>query len=1031
MKFPLRSPIVCAAFVLSVRVCCPDYAHAFQQEDSLSAGAHAETSDTVVIPGPLRSFLRMAGISQEIPPDDVLPMLARNASLYGYQRGRPTEFLVLLDRYVHLARELQQLSDANGAIRISGCDDAARVIQVLGYKLEGDCGQKSTSLITANAERAFLTIDSGFPLTALERALQKNELFSYSFPATRVPIFYKEADWTGISTWNKQSGGDLLDTLLHDQNLDRLYGALGKCDEETRMALGQSPGLKRLVPLASAFDLYGGVISIRSGSVVLPAGSEQAWEELVGASPRSQGDFVTHLLTKDNGWLAAYFDVLLRLSKAQQEHIAEGTRLKRLYNAYRSTVTHVNATAGVFPRNPDLLMLLTSVKWDANGDLAVPGGVAAWEEILARKTKSNNGRDWSKRSHGGDTPERLLETLVAAANLGTDSGPVQIFLMLGAMNAGRPAERSLSDATEQLVASKLSQFNRWFPIFAEFPQLDEISIDHFVSAADRLDGISSPALRANALGAFQADIGLWEIFARQGQIPTDKLNSSWQNSVQPFIGINSSVQLFEAARTSLQSTLLAASGQAKLSQDQIVDLLAGPPQQGEDGQRVHQELADRIRAVLDDQRLVALDTLFGLYDGMTEMAHGAKIGDNLLPLAGNLREFELPRPIFSGNERSAWSPVVYSSRHAELQVRTDLSKILRSPASPAQLENARGQLTPFLRDTLVGLNYAYYEPPGAEVLHNNPLFVRSHDFSSVSVQGVQHIWGVPNLIGVGATAGGGAYLMGSLADLPYALASTEEDFIAPRNIQALIWRETVPELLVSSILPRWWAISRNELHSVALYQRSGEELLTASASNPELRVRVLDILSDQMTPERVERTKRALQSPDSVTKLVSQSLPAELFNLAVQFRKKYSEQASMFGQAGRELEELSQKYPSETSPERLSADFGVPHPALVLTNSCTLLNMKPFSAFGGNASRLLAESWESNNLYWARLADEIGYSPVMLNVLVPTLTRHMVVNIFASNIDDWPALLRALHTTGDEFRSGKINIQGARTIARQ
>ena len=30
-----------------------------------------------------------------------------------------------------------------------------------------------------------------------------------------------------------------------------------------------------------------------------------------------------------------------------------------------------------------------------------------------------------------------------------------------------------------------------------------------------------------------------------------------------------------------------------------------------------------------------------------------------------------------------------------------------------ELADARGQLAPFLRDTLVGLNYAYYEPPAA------------------------------------------------------------------------------------------------------------------------------------------------------------------------------------------------------------------------------------------------------------------------------------------------------------------------------
>jgi truncated hemoglobin YjbI len=61
----------------------------------------------------------------------------------------------------------------------------------------------------------------------------------------------------------------------------------------------------------------------------------------------------------------------------------------------------------------------------------------------------------------------------------------------------------------------------------------------------------------------------------------------------------------------------------------------------------------------------------------------------------------------------------------------------------------------------------------------------------------------------------------------------------------------------------------------------------------------------------------------------------------------------------------------------------------------------------------------------------MGYSPVMLNVLVPMLTRHMIANISASNIDDWPALLRAMRETGDEFRQGKITLETAGAIARQ
>ena len=86
---------------------------------------------------------------------------------------------------------------------------------------------------------------------------------------------------------------------------------------------------------------------------------------------------------------------------------------------------------------------------------------------------------------------------------------MQIFMMLSAMNAGRPKERSLSDATEQLIANRITQFNRWFPIFAEFPALDDASIARFVSAADHIDSIGNPTLKANALGSFQAVVGLW------------------------------------------------------------------------------------------------------------------------------------------------------------------------------------------------------------------------------------------------------------------------------------------------------------------------------------------------------------------------------------------------------------------------------------------------------------------------------------------------------------------------------------------
>ena len=444
--------------------------------------------------------------------------------------------------------------------------------------------------------------------------------------------------------------------------------------------------------------------------------------------------------------------------------------------------------------------------------------------------------------------------------------------MLNAIDTGRTADKHLSEATARQISNRFLEFNSWYPVFAEFPALDDISISAFIDAADQINKIKDAALRSNALGSFQAEVGLWQILARQGQLPANTMNESWQGAIKPFAAIANPIQLFDAARTSLHATMLAANADTRLTtQDQLIELLAGPVQDSADGRRAHQELAHRIRTVMVDQHLVSLDTLFGLSEGLHEMAQGAKIGDNMILLAGDLREFELPRPIFTGSEKNSWAPIVYTTRHVELQVRTDLTALLRNPSSPAQLDSARSRLTPFLRDTLVGLNYAYYEPPGAQVLHNNPLFVRSHDFTASSVQGIEHVWGSPELVGVGVTAGGGAYLLGSLSDLPFALASMEQDFISPNRVQALIWKEIVPEFLVNAVLPRWWGIQPDELHAVALYQRAGEELLVASASNPQLRDKVLGILAERMAPAQLELVSQAIRDPQTARAAIPQT----------------------------------------------------------------------------------------------------------------------------------------------------------------
>jgi hypothetical protein len=73
----------------------------------------------------------------------------------------------------------------------------------------------------------------------------------------------------------------------------------------------------------------------------------------------------------------------------------------------------------------------------------------------------------------------------------------------------------------------------------------------------------------------------------------------------------------------------------------------------------------------------------------------------------------------------------------------------------------------------------------------------------------------------------------------------------------------------------------------------------------------------------------------------------------------------------------------------------------------------------GYSSRILAESWESSLLYYAELADDLHVAPAQLNVLVPAWTRATVEHIFATHLEDWPALLRSLRLVGAEAMAQK------------
>jgi hypothetical protein len=276
--------------------------------------------------------------------------------------------------------------------------------------------------------------------------------------------------------------------------------------------------------------------------------------------------------------------------------------------------------------------------------------------------------------------------------------------------------------------------------------------------------------------------------------------------------------------------------------------------------------------------------------------------------------------------------------------------------------------------------------------------------------GAIQTWKATDVFGSGWPANAGGRLVGSLASLPYALAEAEQNFLVPSREQALIWGDLVPQMILTAVVPRWWNVTPLQLHWVGIHMAYAETLLAESSLDPDRRRQVIAALDRYEPPARAMKVERLLGEGD-VRAAEENVTPAEMYLLA-QDLSAADRGSSMAGDIGR----LATQNPEAVSARTISRTFGTPKPTLANSYQPELLNLRTFPTLMGYSSRIMAESWESNLLYYAALADETHVRPEELNVLIPEWTEQTVERIFATHLEDWPALLRSLRLVGDDVR---------------
>jgi len=973
-----------------------------------------EPKPTIPIPGPLNSFRRMAAISADVTEEGILPALARNVVVSGYQAGAgkeglvPTEYLKLLMRYISQARELEKLAGPGQAIRVETCDStqAADLLRTLGYRMRGGCGTEVV-LETVNAARAFLTIDSGFPLAELEQSLRTNRPFVYDYRPSHVMIIAGPEYWQPPKA---KQPGELIDAFLSDPSLCRLYLGLTKPDPETAADLRKNIPTDRLKAFAHVLDFFGSMFEIHEGGAVVPGGARSArmWEELVGAPPAQGARFLERLVSRDDGWMASYFDALARLNGPVKDYLAEPERMKRFYQAIRGRVTSPGPARPVFQSNTDMLLLTTRLRLESDGTPHIPGGLDVWKRLFVDHPDGNYDARLRRQAPSWKGPDDVLEALFALCRKSVENEPLKIYMTLSDLNRDRA--QPLAAATVDRLAREYRKYGAQYPIFNEVPALGDRVILQFLDTANTIDRIGNQGLRSDALGTFQGLVGLWQIFCRQGTIQASEADAALAGILSGFGQARTATDVFNAGRSGVTVLLKASRSPEGAPQDLLMDLLAGsgPPEAAE----LREEAAAEMRAYFEAQRLLPLNLLFEVADHADSLARGEKLNTALVGrLTAMLNNIDSPRSPLSSAEKNSMQSGYWPERHIETQRRLNVRSLLeKAGRDPAKLQEVRGQLAPILRDTLVGLNYIYFAPPGAELLRSSSSFVRSHDF--LGMAGYRESWRTTTPFGSGWPMGAGGRLVGSLAALPYALAQAEQNFLIPDREQALIWGDLVPQLILAAKVPRWWSVTPAQMHWVALHFRYSASLVAESVLDAGVRAQVEQILSQQAAPARVYRFSHLLDRADAAAAL-HELTPSERFLIA---REMLARRPAPDDVIAARIRQMATDAPGQVDYASISRAFGTPKPTLTASYKPELLHLRTFPTLMGYSSRILAESWESSTLYWAVLADEINVPPAQLNISVPGWTRQAVERIFASHLEDWPAELNSLRYVGDEVR---------------
>ena len=219
-------------------------------------------------------------------------------------------------------------------------------------------------------------------------------------------------------------------------------------------------------------------------------------------------------------------------------------------------------------------------------------------------------------------------------------------------------------------------------------------------------------------------------------------------------------------------------------------------------------------------------------------------------------------------------------------------------------------------------------------------------------------------------------------------------------------------MMLTARASRFWTVTPAQMHWVGMHMRFAEEMVADAALEPAQRDEVSRAVYRVASPSRASVVMSVIAAGDA-RGAIEALTPSEMYTIADGIARTKEPSASP---EVLEITHFRSLVPDQVSEVAISRAWGTPKPTLANSYRPELLNLRTFPTLMGYSSRIMAESWESNLLYWADVGDQMGVQPAQLNVLVPEWTQKVVERIFASHLEDWPALLKSVRSVGEELR---------------